>query len=283
MKIGLVHTRGLGDIVVALPIAQWFLRQKHEVYWPIDRRFIPHFVDHCPEINWLPVEPDKPDSRPNGKTDGSPRYFLQEPMDLLRKAACERVHVLYHRILLDPNLGPLSQALHFDQMKYALSDVPFSEKWNLRNCIRRFPRRERELFTEMVPQKPYALVHLEASDQEAPFESAADYCEGLPIVQIKEDPRWTIFDWLSVIEGASRIVMIDSVFSNIVDQLGLTTRKLFIIKHSGWQPPVMRMHWHYGWNKPQNMGQVIPEVDNGLLTPEVPGSLDRAASDKTNS
>lgn len=43
MRIGLVQTRGIGDIIIALPIAQSFVNDGHEVFWPIDSRFVSSF------------------------------------------------------------------------------------------------------------------------------------------------------------------------------------------------------------------------------------------------
>lgn len=281
MKIGLIHTRGIGDVVVAIPIAYWYIRQGHTVYWPIDRRFITHFDERCPEINFLPVEPDNPDSAPNGAKDGSPEYFFNQPVKLLKQQGCERIFPMYHRILNDQNLVPLSQALHFDQMKYALTDVPFAEKWRLARFVKRFPHKEKRLFDEVVTTNgPYGLIHCDASDQSVPEADLQKYCGNVPIIKMGARDGYGVFDWLRVIEKASVIAMIDSVFSNIVEQMNIKTKKLFIIKHSGWQPPVLRQHWTYGWNRPQQAA--IPEVDNELRSPEVPGSLDRAASDQAH-
>lgn len=55
-RVGLIQTRGLGDIVIALPIAEYLYRQGSEVFWPIDSRFLPHFVSSFPHINFIGVD-----------------------------------------------------------------------------------------------------------------------------------------------------------------------------------------------------------------------------------
>jgi hypothetical protein len=44
MKIGIVQTRGLGDVVIAVPLAMWYADRGCEVLWPIDSEFIASFA-----------------------------------------------------------------------------------------------------------------------------------------------------------------------------------------------------------------------------------------------
>ena len=55
MKLGLIQTRGLGDIVIALPAAQALIAEGHEIYWPVDKLWIPDFAEAEPAVRWLPV------------------------------------------------------------------------------------------------------------------------------------------------------------------------------------------------------------------------------------
>jgi hypothetical protein len=54
-RIGFIQTRGIGDIIIALPIADAFIEQGCEVYWPIDAAFVSAFAAAKPEVRFLPV------------------------------------------------------------------------------------------------------------------------------------------------------------------------------------------------------------------------------------
>jgi len=55
VKIGLIQSRGIGDIIIALPIAKYYADQGNEVYWPIYEGFVPSFTNTAPYVRWLPV------------------------------------------------------------------------------------------------------------------------------------------------------------------------------------------------------------------------------------
>jgi len=42
MQIGLIQTRGIGDIIIALPIADFFTAKGYKVTWPIDAEEVYH-------------------------------------------------------------------------------------------------------------------------------------------------------------------------------------------------------------------------------------------------
>jgi hypothetical protein len=95
----------------------------HEIYWPIDKSWIPDFEEAWPAVNWLPVT----------SVAHSMDYFLQPPKQLLTVAGCDRQVVLYS-YLSGVNLGHerIAASLKFDEYKYAVGGVPFSLKWQLR-------------------------------------------------------------------------------------------------------------------------------------------------------
>jgi hypothetical protein len=257
VKIGLINTRGLGDIIVAIPLAYWFIRQGHQVYFPIDRRFIPHFLNSAPEIRWMPVEPD---SEEYLGPKGSERYYINEPTELLKSAGVHKVHYLYqqsHRALV-----PLSRALRWDEVKYAIAGVPFSEKWNLPQCIRRWPEREQELFYMKWPRRPYCIAHTDGSDFDSTFaEGPLEYfAGGLPIVRISPETD-CLFDWLLLIERAARVFMLDSVYANLTDQMGIRSPKALHFRNNQ-LPPILMHGWQYVW--PNSPPLLDPEIADPL-------------------
>ena len=56
MKIGLIQSRGIGDIIIGLPIAKYFVDQGHVVLWPINEEFMSSFVNAAPYVEFLPVK-----------------------------------------------------------------------------------------------------------------------------------------------------------------------------------------------------------------------------------
>ena len=237
MRIGIIQTRGMGDIVIAAPIATYWLERGHEVFWPIDSEFIEAFSYALPDIQFLPV--DK--SVTGANTAG---YFIEYPRELLSNAGCEKVHVLYsHLTGYEFPEANLSTFLSFDRYKYAVAGVPFSEKWNLK--IRRNKDREMQLFDilSLSPLEQYIVMQETGSNYKTNIRS-----------RIKDDGKRLInitpltenfLDWLGVIENAQELHLIDSVYSNIVDQLDFKNKKTFYGRSSIQFTPVLNSNWQY--------------------------------------
>jgi hypothetical protein len=237
MRVGLIQTRGIGDIIIALPIAQYYIAKGYEVVWPIDARFTASFAHAGAGINFQPVAPDSNDS----KDIGSYRYFYQEPMQILQEHKCDAIYVLYSRLGDFPLVNErYSQCLKFDEYKYAVAKVPFSQKWKLR--VTRDTDREVALLRRVATKKPYAVLHLEGSSYSADQAILAPLLNGLDAICIKQETD-NIFDWLRVIEKASRLIMVDSCFSNLVEQLNLTNEKFLILRSLAPLTPVYMNNW----------------------------------------
>ncbi len=88
MRLGLIQTRGLGDIVIAAPIAQYYIDRGHEVFWPVDHYFYPSVEAAFPEINFIQLDKSLTAS-------GSRGYFLDEPLHQLQMRHCDPIIPLY--------------------------------------------------------------------------------------------------------------------------------------------------------------------------------------------
>src|SRR5262249_43239180 len=55
MQIGLIQTRGIGDIIIALPIAKHLVDQGHTVVWPIYAPYVRPFQEAAPYVEFLPL------------------------------------------------------------------------------------------------------------------------------------------------------------------------------------------------------------------------------------
>jgi hypothetical protein len=210
-KLGIIQSRGLGDIVIALPVARAYWEDGHDIYWPICEPFVASFRESVPWITWLPVPVD-----PQG------RFFLETPLSLLAdQGITSEDDMLYLYQYLssvpektDPDLFAM---MKFDQYKYAITGVPFSKKWELSECITRNVEREQKLYDQVVTSDRYMVYQGTASDvaYEIDLSSIDPAVEKIEITELTD----SIFDWLKVLEGAETIILIDSVFANLIDQL----------------------------------------------------------------
>lgn len=230
-KLGIVQSRGLGDIVIALPIADHYRKLGWDVHWPICREFISHFKDTVPWVNWHPVTTDP----------GS--FFLEQPLKLFDTLIHPDETLILYQALTGQKFHEELYFQHtkFDQYKYIRAGVPFINKWQLRDCITRNPQREQELYKQVVKQEKYCVVHLDGSDHRAQFDPKI-IPQDWQTIYI-EPLTDCLFDWLKVIEGAESLVLVDSVYANLVDQLGVTTDKYFIPRSHIGLTPVLGMDW----------------------------------------
>ena len=231
-KLGIIQSRGLGDLVIALPIARWYADQGWSIYWPIDEQFLADMRAGAPWVNWVPVPYDAPG-----------RYFYDVPMQRLRNLAVDETICLYqhltnHRFSEERYF----QYTSFDQYKYIRAGVPFLEKWNLAGCITRNPEREQALIQELVQNPDYVAVHLEGSSVRADFDRTI-IPPDWQIIEIQPRPGYTLWDWLGLLEGAQSIVCVDSVYANLVDQLAIGTDRYFIQRSHIGLTPVHGQDW----------------------------------------
>jgi len=237
MRVGIIQTLGIGDIVIAAPIARHFIDQGHEVFWPIDLDLVEPFQYALPKINFLPV-----DKRIVGKNTAD--FFIETPKKLLADLQCDIVHILYSH-LTGYDFGPLSKAISFDAYKYAICGVPFSEKWNFK--INRNIERESKLFDELglSIEEKYVVFHDQGSKFNYDFEGDCNELFGI-LKKVRISPLTDNFlDWIGVIEKSSGFFTVNSVYSNLVEQLGLDVIKYFKCQTAAQWTPVFKTKWNY--------------------------------------
>ena len=232
-KIGICQSRGLGDIVIALPIAQHYHNEGYEVYWPIVEHFLPNFQKHVPWVHWVPVPHDPPG-----------RYFYEVPVARLKNLGVTELLPLYQHLTgHDFADERYFQFTKFDQYKYIRAGVPFLDKWRLGECIEWDTAAEDRVYAAVVKSDtPYVVVHLEGSDHRAAYDPAI-IPAGWNTVEITEGITDSIFNWRRVIQGAEAVVMVDSVMANLVDQMGWGSDRYFIQRSHVGLTPVQGQHW----------------------------------------
>jgi len=247
-KLGIIQSRGLGDIVIALPIAKHYADLGWEVYWPITAPWVEQMEHYAPWVKWIPVN-----------VDPGP-FFYDVPLQRLRNFKCDEIICLYNALTGHPEFSnePFFQFTTFDQYKYVQAGVPFLKKWTLDQCITRDPAREQAMYDRKIKNPNYVVTHLKSSQFTVKFDTSI-IPEGWDIIEIDDDGY--VFDWLKIIEGAQSIVMTNSVFANITDQLKIGDDKYFIpIHHLNWSPI-----WGTVWNWLPNPD--LPDYHRTVGTP----------------
>ena len=231
-RLGIIQSRGLGDLIIALPIAGYYRDQGWEVYWPICEQFMPSMAQAAPWVKWIPIPVD-----PVGS------FFYDLPMSRLKNFKCDEIICLYQHLTGHEFMNEkYFQATKFDQYKYIRAEIPFVQKWQLAQYITRDPAREQALKDRVVTNANYVVTHLQGSDHKATYDSSiipADW----QVIEITEQPSTLLLDWLGVIEGAQSLIMVDSVYANLVDQLGLGDDRYFIQRSHVGLTPVLGQHW----------------------------------------
>ena len=237
MNIGIIQTRGLGDIIIAAPIAMHYVNLQNNVYWPIDIDFLPSFKSAFPFINFLPI-----DKEITG--DSSADYFYNYPLKELTELGCESILCLYsHLSGYDLGFSRLQQALTFDAYKYAVANVPFSEKWNFKPL--RNKTREIELFKklDLNPNEPYILKHEIGSNFSIDLDQyiKEKNLRKISITSLTDN----IFDWIGIIEHCKEFYGVDSLYVNMIEQLNININKYIYLRSPSPFTPTLITKWKY--------------------------------------
>jgi hypothetical protein len=238
---GIIQSRGLGDIIIALPIARHYYDQGEEIVWPICEEFYSSVKNHVPWVNWVSIE-----------TDAQGRFFLDRPLEVFREwgVDADEALYLYQYLNVVPELTDpeMFNILKFDQYKYQTAGVAFKNKWELGRCITRINAGELALKDRLseagLLTKRYAVCHLTGSSARVDQSIITWLDPAVKVINVDLYRTESIFDWIGVIEGAEAVVCLDSAIANMVDQLNITGPELFWIRRSAWDlTPVLGNSW----------------------------------------
>ena len=235
MKIGLIQVRGIGDILIALPIARWYMERGHQICWPIDAAFIGFLSSAAPDIDFMPVVEDK--------AGGHLEFYYHQPRRLLEAAGCEQIVTLYSYLSdADVAAPKLADSLSFDQYKYAVAGVPFDRKWTCR--IERDRGRELALFNSLRIEGEYIVIHSRGHDALVEAMLPAEWKQRYRLIHISEltdNP----FDWIHTLEHAAKLVLLESGFSNLVELLDIGREKYLLLHSPAQWTPVYKNGWQF--------------------------------------
>ena len=249
-KLGLIQSKGLGDIHIALPIAFFYNQKGYEVHWPIYDKWLDQMQHYAPWVKWIPLKKEIEDLN----------FFYDEPLLKLKEKNIKKIYCLYS---FNNRKLELSKELYFsfvsfDRFKYIKSKVPFSYKWKLNECIKRDYKREQKIYEKYVKNDKYVVTHLRASKHIADFDHSI-ISSGYDVIEITDDGY--VLDWLKVIEKAEMIIMTDSVMANIVDQLMIGKKKYFLQKNNIFFTPVLNSNWEWIENKNMDPRSILVKVE----------------------
>lgn len=240
MKIGLIQSGGIGDIVIAAPIAQHYAALGHEVFWPVSDRYFPFVKAAFPTIGFNSLEPG-----PWGYDSLDHAY--NRPLAELQTLGCDEVICLYSNLVAEQGLSfegtvdaRLANSLKFDEYKYAVAKVPFTKKWELQ--ITRDPERENALLESLGICRDFVLIHSHGSnfsmDIQLSEEMERDY-QIVRITEVTDNP----FDWLGAMEAASMLFLLDSCFANLAEQLDIGRNRTLFLRSGVRSTPVFKNCW----------------------------------------
>lgn len=233
-RLGIIQPGKIGDIIICLPIAKWYADKGYQVFWPVDKNIINNFLGYIDYVNFIPID-----------------FNCNIAYQTCYELNCTTLLDLAFSIPEANNYNTVNYIKQdlfcFDEFKYHLADVPFSEKWNLK--LKRNEAKEQAVLNS-VGSDSYFLVQDTSSDyrREIIIQSTND-------VRVDIDRRSTsVFDWISTLQNAKKLILIESCFSNLVDQLGIQTQEnILLLKHGYYgentkngRPkglPVLKQNW----------------------------------------
>jgi hypothetical protein len=264
IKRGIIQSRGLGDIIIALPIARHYFDQGDEIVWPVCEEFYTSVKEHVRWVNWVSIPAD-----PEG------RFFLETPLSVFKDWGVDPDEALYLYQFLNtvPELTDpeMFNILKFDQYKYQTAGVPFKKKWDLGRCVARSNEGELALADRLKRDGllggRYAVVHLTGSSARVDQAIVNWFDPAVKIINVDLYKTNSIFDWIGVLERAEAIVCLDSAVANMVDQLAINGPELYWIRRSAWDlTPVLGEAWKF---VPTNLPIAEPtRVDPVKMTAE---------------
>jgi len=206
----------IGDIIICLPIAKYYHQQGYNVHWPVYDHLITNFVrGHIDYVNFVPIRTSNPivDSHKYANSIGS------KVLDLSFNSPGSWNNNNTKKFLNQ-------REFTFDEFRYKLARVPIEEKWNL--DIKRNVEREEDLYSKLVQNPNYVVFQNQASDTNTNYKLDLQKRD-LQVVLVQPISD-CVFDWCKIMENATKLVLIESCFSNLVDQLKIDTEKFLIMK-----------------------------------------------------
>jgi len=215
---------GLGDIFFCQKIAETFIYNNYEVYWPIKSsiNWIGDYLSNANQVHYV-----------------DERYFIQPE----------------NSIDINLNGAEIITGGLIMTAKYQILDIDWSD-WLEYFNFKRNIKKENELYYDVLGLKDgedYTFINKY-------YGTPPDYA----IYNVEENPNekninlemienFTIFDWIKVIENANRISIIDTCLNYIIEKIEIKTNDLTCYCRLGEYTqnqiaPLFKKNWEYKWN-----------------------------------
>jgi hypothetical protein len=204
-RMGIIQPGRIVDIIITLPIAAHYAGLGYKVIWPIMYLYQSMFQSVVDYVEFIPITDDI------GKTYTEAKSIV---------GGGEHIDICFgFSESLRSNRLWENQSKTFDEYKYDLAGVSFREKFNLR--IRRNGSDEQATYDRVVRQEDYVVLHTltKRGTAATDFEDFGKH----QIIQIdsRYDGETGVFSWLKILEGAKKVILTNSSFLNLVNQLGI--------------------------------------------------------------
>tara|TARA_R100001594_G_scaffold138246_1_gene181761 strand:+ start:473 stop:1171 length:699 start_codon:yes stop_codon:yes gene_type:complete len=226
-SIGIIQPGKIGDIIILLPAAKYYHDRGYKVYWPIYDTYIDMFREVIEYVNFLPVT-------------NNVYTCINEAYSKLKEKSVTNIKdvaATFPDSTSTEEYVRLGDGLtqNFDIFKYNILDVPIDEKWNF--SIKRDSLKENSVYQKLVKNNKYAVVNLKHSM--GVVNVNLDFGSG-QVIYVNEE--YNLFHWLTVLEKATTIALVDSAMSNLVEQMNINCKKILFTKHDK-RLPVLKNKW----------------------------------------
>jgi hypothetical protein len=198
--VGIIQPGRVGDVCLCFPIAKWYYDRGYNVKWPVPTDCVSLF-DYISYAEPIDI--------------GMVGDFYQESLKVLKGTVDE---------VVDLGIGFgrdetkwLASKKPFNVWKYLEAKVPWTEKYNLvidRNFKREAELRDKILKKYHIKDGIYSIFHSDSSWCHYNWKLKIDN-----LIEIEKLEGYTIFDWLTLLEGAQELFLVDSCFQNLVDMM----------------------------------------------------------------
>jgi len=224
-RLGIIQPGRIGDVIICLPIAKWYSDRGYIVVWPVIEYIEKQMKGYIDYVHFVPI--------------------ADLDCSKVRNIVYRNCNTVIDLAFSFPQSTPYNDKIYaeniinksFDEIKYEIAAVPFSEKWNLEFI--RNSEAENKLFDELSPSGQYTLAHLDGSNQSCSLGSVRN--AAIIVTPLTS----SIFDWCKMIEQADEIIAIDSCFANLVEQSGLNMKPKKLIKRTPDIRPIYRNNWEF--------------------------------------
>ena len=214
-NLGIIQPGRLGDILICLPIAKFYNEQGYKVYWPIFENYVPIFSEAIDYVHFLPVASDIYSCVWQARGT----FMNYEVTDIIDLAATFPGSTVTGQYVAE---GDGFGKEKFDEFKYKIAKVPFSNKWTL--DYKRDLKAEEELYNLYVKTDKYDVVGLTHSRGKVNKVIESKH------QQIELNEKHNLLHWRKIFENAQNICLVDSAVSNFVEQINIKSKKILIQK-----------------------------------------------------